>query len=293
MARIGFIGAGLMGHGMVSRLMGAGHELTVIAHRNRKPIEDLVTKGAREAGSLTALAEGQDVIYVCVTGTPQVEEALGKISPALKPGQLIIDTSTARPESTERLAAGFAARGIGWAEAPVTGMPLHAAKGELVSMVGATPADFERAKVFLAATSKAIHHMGPPGAGHRAKLLNNLVSVGQSALILQAYRMAAANNIDWATMYAIMCAGIARSGSLERIMDGALKGDFKAYVFSAANAAKDFGYIADFARASCEDAATFEAIRALYASEAEAHGPDFLISEMLDPANTNRGKTAT
>ncbi len=283
MSNIGFIGVGLMGHGMTTRLMQAGHHLTVIAHRNRTPIDDLVAKGAREASSLTDLAAGQDAIFLCVTGTPQVEAILAEIGPALSKGQIVVDTGTSIPDSTVRLAAELAERGIGWADAPVGGGQQNAARGELVSMVGATDADFARVKPWLEATSKAVHHMGAPGAGHRAKLLNNLVSVGQAALVLQAYSMARKDGLDWQKLYAIMMGGIARSGSLERIMVPALKGDFDGYVFSAANAAKDLGYAADFAAAQGSPSGVPAALRDFYADAAAQYGPDTLISRLLKP----------
>jgi 3-hydroxyisobutyrate dehydrogenase-like beta-hydroxyacid dehydrogenase len=283
MSKIGFIGSGFMGHGMASRLMHAGHALTVIAHKNRAPIDDLVANGAREAMSLADLACGQDAIFLCVNGTPQVESTLATIGPALVPGQIVVDTGTSIPDSTVRLAAELATRGIGWAEAPVGGGPHNAARGELVSMVGATDADFERVKPWLEATSKAVHHMGPPGAGHRAKLLNNLVSVGQAALVLQAYAMARKDGLEWDKLFAIMMAGIARSGSLERIMVPALEGDFDGYVFSAANAAKDLGYAADFAASQGSPPGVPAALRDFYADAAAQYGPDVLISRLLNP----------
>jgi 3-hydroxyisobutyrate dehydrogenase-like beta-hydroxyacid dehydrogenase len=123
--------------------------------------------------------------------------------------------------------------------------------------------------------------MGPPGAGHRAKLLNNLVSVGQAALVLHAYAMARKNGLDWQKLFDIMMAGIARSGSLERIMVPALKGDLDGYVFSAANAAKDMGYAADFASAQGSPAGVPAALRDFYADAAAQHGADTLISRLL------------
>ena len=281
MSSIGFVGLGFMGHGMAGRLIAAGHSLTVIAHRNRAPIDDLVSKGAREAATLAELAAGQDAVFLCLTGTPQVESTLAGLGPALQPGQIIIDTGTSRPDSTIRLASSLAARQVGWLDAPVGGGPQHAARGELASMVGATEADFARAKPWLEATSRVIQHMGPPGAGHRAKLLNNLVAVGQCALVLEAYKIAREQGLDWQKLYEIMMAGAARSGSLERIMAPALKGDFDGYVFSAGNAAKDLDYFADFATALGAPSDVALALRNYFQNAATQHGPSTLVSQLL------------
>ncbi len=283
MSNIGFVGVGFMGHGMAARLMQAGHTLTIIAYKNRAPIDDLVAKGAREAVSLMDLANGQDAIFLCVNGTPQVESTLTAIGPSLTKGQIVVDTGTSIPDSTVRLAVELAARGIGWADAPVGGGPQHAANGELASMVGATDADFARVEPWLDATSRVVQHMGPPGAGHRAKLLNNMVAVGQCALVLEAYRIARNENLDWHKLFDIMMAGAARSGSLERIMAPALKGDFGGYVFSLANAQKDLGYYADFAAALGEPTSIAAALRDYFGDAAAQHGDAALLSELLKP----------
>ena len=281
MSQIGFIGVGFMGHGMAARLLAAGHTVTVVSHNNRAPVDDLVTKGAREAASLFDLAQGQDAVFLCVNGSPQVESIIAEIDPALAEGQIVVDTGTSIPDSTVRIAAGLAARGIGWADAPVGGGPQHAERGELASMVGASEADFARVEPWLRATSRVVQHMGPPGAGHRAKLLNNLVAVGQCVLVLEAYRIARSQNLDWQKLYDVMMAGAARSGSLERIMAPALRGDFDGYVFSAANAEKDLSYFVDFATAQGAPVAVAAALRDYYHDAAVRHGPETLLSRLL------------
>ena len=272
MARIGFVGVGFMGHGMAANLLKAGHQITVIAHRNRAPVEDLKAKGAGEAASLAELARGQDAVFLCVTGTPQVESTLAAIGPVLQKGQIVVDTGTSEPTSSVRLAAELAERGIGWADAPIGGGQQHAERGELASMVGATDADFARIEPWLRKTSKVVQHMGPPGAGHRAKLLNNLVAVGQAALVVQAYEIARHEGLDWAKLYEIMMAGAARSGSLERIMVPALKGDMGGYVFTAGNAEKDLAYFVNLATSVGSDASVGAALRDYFASCAQRRG---------------------
>jgi 3-hydroxyisobutyrate dehydrogenase-like beta-hydroxyacid dehydrogenase len=281
MSRIGFIGVGLMGHGMVGSLLRAGHDLTVIAHRNRAPVDDLVSKGAHEATSLRQLAAGQDVIFLCVTGTPQIESIMAEIEPSLASGQIVVDTSTAIPESSVRIASSLAERGIGWADAPVGGGAQHAERGELASMVGARPEDFTRVEPWLRATSRVVQHMGGPGAGHRAKLLNNLLAVGQAALVIEAYKIAQRENLAWAKLFEVNMAGAARSGSLERIMVPALRGDFDGYVFTAVNAVKDLSYFTDYARALGEDTRLGSALRDYFSDAAAQYGDDTLLSQLL------------
>ena len=117
MERVGFVGAGTMGHGMCSCLMKAGHPLTVIANRNRAPINDLVLNGAKEAETLAALAKASDVIILCVSNSAVVEEVLAELLPDLSDEQLVIDTGTSKPESTRAVADKLAEHGIDFADA--------------------------------------------------------------------------------------------------------------------------------------------------------------------------------
>ena len=105
--RIGFIGVGLMGHGMGKNLVEKGFPLTILGHRNRQPVEDLVARGAKEAKDVSTLVGRADVIVLCVTGSPQVEDLVYRkdgILEASRSGQIVIDASTSQPGSTLRIA---------------------------------------------------------------------------------------------------------------------------------------------------------------------------------------------
>src|SRR5205085_8191453 len=106
--RIGFIGVGMMGHGMGLNILKEKHELWVIAHRNREPIDDLVKRGAYEALDLDTIAAKADVIMLCLSNARVVEETLGKLKPKLRTGQIVIDTGTSDPETTRKLARELA-----------------------------------------------------------------------------------------------------------------------------------------------------------------------------------------
>ena len=283
MSKIGFIGVGLMGHGMAASLMRAGHQLTVIAHRNRAPVEDLAAKGAREATSLADLAEGQDAVFLCVTGSPQVENVIAAIVPFLTRGQFVIDTSTAQPASTERIANQLANLGIRFVDAPVGGGPQHAERGELSSMVGASDADYAVVLPWLKATSKIVLRMGDVGTGHRAKLLNNLIALGQSVVVTEAYNLARTQGISWQSLFDINMGGAARSGTLERTIPPAIAGDYRGYLFTADNAAKDLSYFVEAAQALGADTRVAEALRDYYKNAAMQHGGGVMLSELLKP----------
>lgn len=199
--RIGFIGAGMMGSGICKSLLRAGYPVTVIAHRNRAPIEELVKLGAVETKSTTELAAGADVIMLCVDRAETVEAVIAALAPGLRSGQVVIDITTGKPETSTRLASSLASKGVTYVDAPVTGAPVHAAAGQLASMVGASPAVFEAVKPVLDAYSAQALLFGSTGAGITAKLLNNFVTQSSCQIIMQAYRAARRNGVDWDKLY--------------------------------------------------------------------------------------------
>ncbi len=146
MQRIGFIGAsGLMGHGMAKNLLAKGHPMTITVHRNRGRVADLLAAGATLAASHAELARQSDIVLVCVTGSPEVEAALGGPKGLLEGaphGLLVVDCSTAEPDSTARLRERCAAAGVGLLDAPLARTPVEAEQGRLNVMVGVTPEAF-------------------------------------------------------------------------------------------------------------------------------------------------------
>ena len=228
MSRIGFFGVGLMGHGMAGSLMRGGHQLTVIADRNRQPVDDLVARGAREAKSRTELAAGQDAIFLCVNGTPQVEAVLAEIEPVLSAGQYVVDISTSLPDSSLAIAERLAKRGIRFVDAPIGGG--RSKRRRPTGLDGRRQRRrLRRGRAVAECTSRVVSRMGEVGAGARAKLINNFISIGQSALVIEAYRMAREQGIDWQSLFDINMGGAARSGSLERMLPPAIAGNFMGY----------------------------------------------------------------
>ncbi len=286
--KIGFVGVGLMGHGMASNLLKAGHDLTVIAHRNRKPVDDLVAKGASEAVDLVALAAASECIILCVTDAGVVERVIEELRDHLVPGQLIIDTSTSDPLVTEQLAAELKQRGVDYADCPVTGGPQQAEEGVLGAIIGGDRETFERVKPIVEAFCSRIGHFGPVGAGHRAKLINNYLVLSMVTAIADTFNVARRAGIDWAPLYEVMKCGSNYSEALRRIVEPALDGDMDGYRFSLGNARKDMSYYLQFAEA--EGLASDFARETLSIYERlceEGHG-DLFVSRMIDPETAGR-----
>jgi 3-hydroxyisobutyrate dehydrogenase-like beta-hydroxyacid dehydrogenase len=246
--QIGFIGIGLMGQGMVINLMKAGHELTVLAHRKRAPIDDVVSRGAKEAKNYAELARGAEIIIICVSTAETVEELIGLLGPHLEGGQIIIDATTSTPNVTRKLAADLALRQVAFADAPMTGGPEQVLAGEAGALVGADSATFQVIEPVIASYCGRVAHFGPVGSGHMAKLISNYLACGMVALIADSYGAARRAQIDWAKLYDVQIRGSTKSGALKKMIGPALSGNFDGYRFSIANAAKDMRYYCDLAK---------------------------------------------
>ena len=163
--RVGFVGVGLMGHGMAKNIVEKGHPLTIVAHRNREPIEDLKSRGAREAADLHELAAQSDIVVICVTGSPQVEATLTGPGGLASAGRKLIvcDCSTSDPSSTVRLAASLAPLGITLVDAPLSRTPKDAEAGTLDVMAGGDDTSFERLRPVLETFAGRTLRTGPTG----------------------------------------------------------------------------------------------------------------------------------
>ncbi|XDZ65459.1 NAD(P)-dependent oxidoreductase [Alphaproteobacteria bacterium LSUCC0684] len=240
---IGFLGAGLMGQGMVARLLDAGREVHITAHRNRAPIDALISLGAVEAPDPARLAAVSDVVIFCLPNAGVAGEILGRIRPSLSPGQLIIDCTTSHPEAVIALERMAAEKGVLYAEAPLTGGVAQAEAGSLGAILGASDEAAARARSVLEPCCSAIEHMGPVGLGATTKLISNFLSLGTATLVMEAMRAARDHGVDWEKFYRLACQGSGHSMSLDRIAPAAIAGRHDGYVFSLDNTIKDLGYI--------------------------------------------------
>ena len=245
MQRIGFIGAsGMMGHGMAKNLLAKGHPLALTVHRNAERVADLLAAGATQATSAKALAAGSDIVFLCVTGSPQVEAAVqgteGLLAGAAQ-GLMIVDTSTSEPDSTAKLREACAAQGVRYIDAPLARTPVEAEAGKLNVMVGADAADFARLEPVLRCFAENVFHVGSPGAGHIIKLLNNFIAQAMCTSIAEAFAVGQRAGIDPNKLVELVSAGLVNSGIFQ-VMAKTLKGDLGGMKFELNNARKDVRY---------------------------------------------------
>jgi 3-hydroxyisobutyrate dehydrogenase-like beta-hydroxyacid dehydrogenase len=243
--RIGFIGLGLMGHGMAKNLVAKGFALTVKVNRDRSRIGDILAAGAKEASTNADVARASDVVILCVTGSPQVEQIVFDnegLAAAARPGLIVIDTSTSEPASTARIRDALAARGTAFVDAPLARTPREAEAGRLNAIVGADEDVLERVRPVLAAFCENIFHVGPPGAGHTLKLVNNFMALTIAASIAEAFAVAAKAGVRLDKLFEVVSQGALNSPIFQMVAGGAVQGDLTRMEFSIANAAKDMRY---------------------------------------------------
>ena len=248
--RIGFIGLGLMGHGMAKNLVTKGYPLTVRVHRNRKPLEDLLAAGAKEVKSNAEVARNADIVFLCVTGAPQVEEIVfgadGLMS-AARSGLIVVDTSTSEPATTAKTRDALAAKGVAFVDAPLARTPIEAEQGRLNVMVGADEAMFATLRPVLAAFAENIIHAGPPGHGLVLKLINNFIAQAICTASAEALAAAAKSGLSIRKLHEVISAGAVNSGLFQMVVGKMLEsGDLSGLKFTLSNAAKDLRYYTHF-----------------------------------------------
>jgi 3-hydroxyisobutyrate dehydrogenase-like beta-hydroxyacid dehydrogenase len=221
-----------------------------MGHRNRKPVEDLIRRGAKEATSAEEVARNSDIVFLCVTGSREVEAVIrgpGGLREGLRPGAVVVDCSTSDPTSSAALASELAAAGIDFADAPLSRTPKEAWEGKLDTMVGASDEVFDRIRPVIETWAGKIVHIGGVGDGHRMKLLNNFVSLGYAAIYAEALALAAKVGISAERFDNVIRGGRMDCGFYQTFMGYTIEGNREAHKFTLSNAFKDLTYLESMA----------------------------------------------
>jgi len=282
MAKIGFVGAsGLMGHGIARHLLAKGHALSLTVHRNHERVADLLAAGAVQLPNAAALAAASETVFICVTGSPQVEAVItgaqGLLAGA-KPGLLIVDCSTSEPDSTARLRQTCAAQGVTLVDAPLSRTPVEAEAGRLNVMVGAEPEVYAALEPLLRCFAENIFLMGGPGAGHTLKLLNNFIAQAICTATAEAFAVGQRAGIDLQKLVDLISLGPVNNG-LFQAMAKTLKGEMDGLKFELDNARKDVRYYTHLAEGLAIPSVMGQAVhQSLCIASALGHGKKFVPS---------------
>jgi len=251
MARVAFFGVGQMGEPMAGHLLSAGHALVLVAHHSRTGVERLVGKGAVEASSAADAVRRTDVAIMMLPTADEVEEVLfepGQAASAMAPGYTVIDMGTSYPPQTRRLAARVAERGGRFLDAPVTGGPKGAQDGTLTIMVGGDEATLESVRPLLAAMGSSIFYFGGIGAGHTAKLVQNMIGIVSAAAIAEGFALAAAAGLDVEKVYEMLASSTSASPALKSMVPKVFARAFDQVNFRLDLAYKDIRQATQLAR---------------------------------------------
>ena len=242
---IGFIGLGLMGSAMVNRMMDLGYPMNVIANVSRTNVDAAVARGATEYANARELAAASDIIMLCVDTSASVEGRIygdDGILAGVKSGAMVIDFGTSLPGSTKKIAADMAKQGVAYMDAPLGRTPAFALEGKLNIMAAGSDADFKRAEPVFNDLGENVFHVGPLGAGHTLKLINNFFAMTTATAMSEAFAMADLAGLPRQQLFDVMAAGPLKSGMMEFIKANAVDGIPDMLAFTIANAHKDVGY---------------------------------------------------
>ena len=279
--QIGFIGAGFMGYGIALNLMKSKHQLRVIANRNRDNIENLVIQGATEARDYNELLAGSEAVVSCVGTCDQIEHIVARSESHLEKNVVWIDCTTSRPQTAVAISRRLKKIGVDFVDAPVTRGPKDALAGRLISFVGAGKPVFEKVRPLIACYSESVTHIGAVGSALQVKLLNNFITMGQVALVVEAMQAADRAGVDRRTLFSILSQGAANSGTLQKMVPPALEDDYTGHAFSLGNGAKDVRYGRELLTDSETGNIISEALDRYYTRQLNKYPEDTLLSRLL------------
>jgi len=282
---IGFIGLGLMGGAMVSRLQDLGYDLTVLGNRDRTYLDAAIARGAKEASNAKEVAQSSDIVMLCMGTSDHVEARMrgddGVIA-GLRPGATVIDFGTSLPGSSRTLAVEVTSAGGNYLDAPLGRTPSHAKDGQLNIMASGDKAAFDAVEPVLKDLGENVFHLGEIGSGHTIKLINNFFGMTVANAMAEAFAMADIAGVDRKQMYDVMAAGPLHSGMMDFVKAYGVDKDPTQLAFAIKNAAKDVGYYARMAEDAGVDSVMSKGPLAALTDARDNGQADDMVSQMVD-----------
>src|SRR5579872_7459515 len=246
MAKLGFLGLGLMGYPMARNLLKAGHDVALWSHTAEKAR----TLGGRFCDTPRQVAEHADVIFLCVGSTEMSKNAIlgpNGLIHGLRPGSTVADASTISPRVSREIGAALKAKGVDFLDAPCTGSTPGANGGTLTFMIGGDQAVFDKTKPFLEPMGKKLYYCGGPGMGLQAKLTQNLILSNILMAFNEGMVLAAKGGVEPKLMLDILDNSAAKSGLISYKAPFVFRRDFQAN-FSVKWMDKDVGLILELGK---------------------------------------------
>ncbi|MFT0171392.1 NAD(P)-dependent oxidoreductase [Paraburkholderia mimosarum] len=274
MKMVGVIGLGNMGRGMALSLKRGGYG--VLGFDAAPGVaEKLQEEGVQARSSITDITRDSDVLILSLPTSDIVEKVVlgeGGVAASAKPGLIVVDTTTAEPNSTRRVAAALAEMKVGFVDGPVSGGPKGAATATMTMVLGGSDADVAAVEPILAVMSAKRVHVGPVGAGHVTKIINNLLTGIHLLAASEAVRAAEANGVNPEKLVEALNGGSGRnSATLTNYPTWIFNGKFDSG-FTMKLMRKDVRLAMDLLRAANADAPISAEAGRLWAKSAESIG---------------------
>lgn len=250
MAKLGFLGLGLMGYPMARNLLRARHDVALWSHTAEKARRLAAEEKGTFCETPRQVAEQADYIFLCVGDTAMTSQViLGEdgILEGARPGSVVADASTVSPSESRNIAAALKAKGVEFLDAPCTGSTPGAEGGTLTFMIGGDRAVFERTKPFFEVMGKRLYYCGGQGLGLQAKLSQNLILSNLLVAFSEGMVLAAKGGVDPRLMLEILDNSAAKSGLISYKAPFVMRRDFAAN-FSTKWMEKDISLILESGR---------------------------------------------
>ncbi len=239
MAKVSFLGLGVMGYPMAGHLAAKGHEVTVYNRTSAKSEAWVGAHGGRAAATPAGAAEGAEIVFACVGNDDDLRSVvLGETGAlaAMGPGAVFVDHTTASAEVARELAGAAAEKGVGFVDAPVSGGQAGAENGVLTVMCGGAEADYAKAEPAIAAYARSCRLMGPVGAGQLTKMVNQICIAGLVQGLAEAVLFAEKAGLDGEAVFDVIGKGAAGSWQMDNRHKTMLADEF------------EFGFAVDWMR---------------------------------------------
>jgi 3-hydroxyisobutyrate dehydrogenase len=231
-----FIGLGVMGFPMAGHLASAGHDVTVFNRTSAKADAWARQHKGRVASTIAEAVAGASLVALCVGNDADVREVMSQVLPALSPGTVVVDHTTASAALAREMAKAAKAQGCAFVDAPVSGGQAGAEAGQLSIMVGGDTGAVEEARPVIGAYAKAVQHMGGPGSGQLTKMVNQVCIAGVVQGLAEGLHFARRAGLDTSLVYEAISKGAAQSWQMDNRWKTMAQGRF------------DFGFAVDWMR---------------------------------------------
>jgi len=243
---VAFVGLGGMGRGLVKNMALKGVDVTAFDLRE-EAVATAVGHGAKAGTDPVAMAAAADIFAICITTAEAVQDLALKrgVLDAMRPGAVFLDHTTVSPAHVDLMREACEARGLRYAEAPMTRTPAHADRGEVNVLFGGDEALLDELRPVFETYAENVFHVGPAGHAIRLKLIHNYIAFANVASFCEGFALAAREGLDMTKVIGIISAAGGKSGMMDLYGELTLKRDFTPHM-SLANAQKDVRYYAEW-----------------------------------------------